>query len=90
MTKKQLAKQLANELNLKQIDSYEYATKLFSLIAEELENGNKVEISDFGVFKPITTKSRTGFNPITKEKIEIPAKNTVKFKVSKKLIKTVK
>jgi integration host factor subunit beta len=49
-------------------------------IINELAKGNRIELRKFGIFSPVCTKARTGRNPRTGEKIEIPAKKSAKFK----------
>ena len=58
---------------------------IFQNITEELKNGNTVRINRFGVFEVRTRESRVGFNPRTREKLEIPAKQCPAFKPSKTL-----
>ncbi|MCM1319558.1 MAG: HU family DNA-binding protein [Muribaculaceae bacterium] len=54
-------------------------------IAQALANEDKVSLIGFGTFSVITKEARTGINPRTKEKIEIPARKAVKFKPSTEL-----
>lgn len=54
-------------------------------IITELEVGGKVNLTGFGVFSIKETIPRAGRNPQTGESVTIPAKTTVKFKVSKSL-----
>ena len=58
---------------------------IFQNITEESKNGNTVRINRFGVFEVRTRESRVGFNPRTREKLEIPAKQYPAFKPSKTL-----
>lgn len=58
-------------------------------IIAELEVGGDVSLTGFGVFSVKETLPRTGRNPQTGEPISIPAKTTVKFKVSKSLKSTL-
>lgn len=58
-------------------------------IIAELEVGGDVSLTGFGVFSVKETLPRTGRNPQTGEPITIPAKTTVKFKVSKSLKSTL-
>ena len=59
-------------------------------ITISLEQGNKVSLVGFGTFNVTRRKARTGVNPQTKEKIEIPARNVPVFKAGKKLKDAVK
>ncbi len=50
-----------------------------------------IEFRDFGVFEVITRKSRLGRNPNDPQHtVVIPPRRTVKFKPSRKLLKTLK
>ena len=53
-------------------------------IKKALQNGQKVEIRDFGTFwvKRISER-KTGRNPKTGESIYVPQKNKLRFKASK-------
>ncbi len=55
---------------------------MLDVIRDSLKEGNRVDIAGFGSFDLIQRKSHTGINPITKEKIIIPATKTPKFKPS--------
>ncbi|MBC8485436.1 MAG: HU family DNA-binding protein [Candidatus Cloacimonetes bacterium] len=55
-----------------------------------LEKGDKVSLVGFGTFKVNRRKARTGINPQTKAKINIPARKVPVFKAGKKLKDAVK
>ena len=50
-----------------------------------LEKGDKVSLVGFGTFNVNQRKARTGVNPQTKAKINIPARKVPVFKAGKKL-----
>lgn len=50
------------------------------VISEALAKDDKVALIGFGTFSVVDKEARTGINPRTKEKIEIPARKVVKFK----------
>ncbi|MHC4463733.1 MAG: HU family DNA-binding protein [Planctomycetota bacterium] len=52
-------------------------------ITAELAKNNRLEFRDFGVFEVRKHAPRTAHNPKTLEKIEVPAKRTVKFKMGR-------
>ena len=56
-------------------------------IADALKNDDKVALVGFGTFSVTEKAARTGINPRTKEKIEIPARKVVKFKAGADLAK---
>lgn len=59
---------------------------LLGSIAECMEKGEDVNLSDFGSFKKLKTNERQGRNPQTGEQITIPAGFRIKFKPAKKLL----
>jgi integration host factor subunit beta len=50
-----------------------------------LQSGDKIEIRGFGSFRIRQRKPRTGRNPKTGDKVEVPAKRVPYFKPSKEL-----
>ena len=50
-------------------------------IISELAKGNRLEFRDFGVFEPRDCAPRTAQNPKTLERIHVPGKRVVKFKM---------
>ena len=52
-------------------------------IVEELSQGNRIELRDFGVFEVKKRAARKARNPRTGEEAFVPAKNVVVFKVGK-------
>ena len=54
-------------------------------IAEELKNGNKVQIVGFGTFEVSERAAREGRNPHTGETMKIEASKAPKFKAGKAL-----
>ena len=52
-------------------------------ITEELCNDNRLEFRDFGVFETRTRAARIAQNPKTLDRVKVPAKRTVKFKMGR-------
>ncbi len=52
-------------------------------IISELVKGNRLEFRDFGVFESHDRAPRMAQNPKTLEKVHVPAKRTVKFKMGR-------
>ncbi|NLX14355.1 MAG: integration host factor subunit beta, partial [Phycisphaerales bacterium] len=46
-------------------------------------SGNRLEFRDFGVFESKVRAARTAQNPKTLERVSVPSKRTVKFKVGR-------
>lgn len=58
---------------------------VFDSIKEAILKGEKIEIRGFGNFKPKIRKPRLARNPKTGEKVEVPGKRVLHFKVGKAL-----
>ena len=63
---------------------------VFEKMVETLSAGDTLEIAGFGKFVVNERKERMGINPITKEKMMIPASRYVKFTSAKQLKEAVK
>lgn len=63
---------------------------VFDTIVKALSKGEEVAIAGFGVFRVAKRAARTGINPKTGEKIQIPASTKPKFRASKLLKEAVK
>jgi integration host factor subunit beta len=50
---------------------------------DELANGNRIELRDFGVFDSRQRAERTARNPKTGEKVTVPSRMAVSFKPGK-------
>jgi len=59
--------------------------KFLDKITEELSAGNRLEFREFGVFEVKERAPRRAQNPRTLEKVQVPAKRVVKFKVGRKM-----
>ena len=81
MTKAKIVETLAEKLNVSKKESADYLDALAALAYQEAENG--FTIPGIGKLRVKDTKARTGINPQTREKIEIPAKRVLKFSVAK-------
>ncbi len=91
MNKKEMAGKLAKRSGLSQAKALSVLNILFSakggegIIAVELDAGRKVTIPGFGTFGSRSRSARVGTNPMTKQKIAIPAKKYVYFRPGKTL-----
>ena len=85
MNKTELVAAIAEKTGLTKKDA-EGAVKAFTdTVAEQLKNGDKIQLVGFGTFSAKTRAARTGINPLTKESIKIPAKTVASFKAGSKL-----
>lgn len=85
MTKADLVNAMAEKAGLSKADA-EGALKAFAeAVTEALKAGEKVALVGFGTFSVGERAARTGQNPQTGEKIQIPAAKVPKFKAGKAL-----
>jgi len=63
---------------------------VFDSITKSLSRGEEVTMTGFGTFRTAKAAARTGRNPKTGEKLQIPASVRPKFKAGKALKDAVK
>jgi integration host factor subunit beta len=85
MTKKEMARAIAEEMNLAQVVVQEIVQRVFDGITEALEKERRIELRNFGVFEVKQRKPRTGRNPRTGEIVMVPAKLGVTFKQGREM-----
>ncbi len=87
MNKTELVNAIAEKAGLTKVDAKNALDATLTSIADALKNDDKVALVGFGTFSVTEKAARTGINPRTKEKIEIPARKVVKFKAGADLVK---
>lgn len=90
MNKTELINAIAEKANLTKVDAKNALDATLDAIAGALAANDKVALLGFGTFSVQEKEARTGINPRTKEKIEIPARKAVKFKAGADLDNKVK
>ncbi len=85
MTKADLVDQISATGELTRRDGVVVIETFFNGVIDALRSGDKVEIRGFGSFRTRQRKPRTGRNPKTGSKVEVPAKRIPFFKPSKEL-----
>ena len=83
ISKKALVDRIAEKTQSKRKTVKDVFQHLLDEITSELAQGNRLEFRDFGVFEPRTHEARAAQNPKTLEKVQVPAKRTVKFKMGR-------
>ena len=83
ITKKELIDRIALRTNSKRVQVKRILQMFLDEIIEELGNGNRLEFRDFGVFEAKVRAPRSAQNPKTLERVHVPAKRTVRFKVGR-------
>jgi integration host factor subunit alpha len=79
ITKADLATLLHEKVGLNKREAAEIVMAFFEEISEELEKGETVKLSGFGVFCLRDKNSRPGRNPKTGEMIPVSARRVVMF-----------
>jgi integration host factor subunit beta len=85
MTKAELVDEVARVVQLTKKQAETIVNIVFDSIVESLRSGQKIELRGFGSFRLRNRKSRTGRNPKTGEKVEVPSKKIPYFKPGKEL-----
>jgi integration host factor subunit beta len=85
MTKADLVDQVTALGSLTRRDGEVIVETFFEGVIEAVSADDKVEIRGFGSFRTRQRNARTGRNPKTGDKVEVPAKRVPYFKPSKEL-----
>src|SRR5258708_39200181 len=79
MQKTELIAKVAKETGVTQVETGAVINKTIDVIVETLKKGEKVTLTGFGTFEVRHTAARTGTNPSTRAKIQIPAGKRAAF-----------
>jgi integration host factor subunit beta len=83
ITKKELVNRIADRTGQTKVITKDVIQMFLDEIIVELASGNRLEFRDFGVFEVKSRKARRAQNPRTLEKVDVPPKKVVKFKVGR-------
>lgn len=83
VTKKELVDRIADKTGNKRVVVKKIVQNFLDEIIEELGQGNRLEFRDFGVFETKERAARVAQNPKTLQRVKVPPKRTVKFKVGR-------
>jgi len=83
VTKKELVNRIAEKAGVTKVVAKEIIQSFLDAIIDELADGNRLEFREFGVFETRERKARLAQNPRTLEKVPVPSKRIVKFKVGR-------
>jgi integration host factor subunit beta len=90
VTKKEIVKQISDDLDLTQLQVKDIVQKTFDAIVETLLSEKRIELRNFGVFEVKRRKARKARNPRTGEPVEVEPKNVVTFKPGKEMEERVR
>jgi integration host factor subunit beta len=83
ITKKELVARIAERTSVTKVVAKDIIQLFLDEIIRELGRGNRLEFREFGVFEIKERAARKAQNPRTLQKVEVPAKRVVKFKVGR-------
>lgn len=85
VTKADLVEEVKRVTEMPRKDSEAAVEAIFESIIAALQADDKIEIRGFGSFRTRERRGRTGRNPKTGQKVDVPAKKIPYFKPSKEL-----
>lgn len=83
ITKKELVARIADRTGQTKVVARDVIQLFLDEIIDELGRGNRLEFREFGVFEIKERAARKAQNPRTLEKVDVPAKRVVKFRVGR-------
>jgi nucleoid DNA-binding protein len=83
VTKKELIDRISESTQAKRVLVKQIIQMFLDNVTEELCKDNRLEFRDFGVFETRKRAARTAQNPKTLERVHVPEKRTVKFKMGR-------
>lgn len=86
ITKKEMIKKISNKNRMDPKSVKTIVEGFLELVSSNLEEGNRFEFRNFGVFEVVQRKAKIGRNPKSPKKaILIPSKKAVKFTPGRKM-----
>lgn len=85
ITKKVLVNRISERTGQTKVVVKEILQQLLDEVVDELAHGNRLEFREFGVFEVRRRAARQAQNPRTLDKVEVPSRRVVKFKVGRKM-----
>ncbi len=83
ITKKDLVNRISDKTGTTKVVVKDILQMFLDEIIEELAKGHRLEFREFGVFEVRSRAARRAQNPRTLEKVAVPAKRVVKFKIGR-------
>ena len=85
MTKKDIVRTIAEQIDLPQLRTKDLVQKTFDALIDALVKEGRIELRNFGVFQIKRREARMARNPRTGEKVPVQAKSVVTFKPGKEM-----
>ena len=85
VTKRELCESIASTSGCPQVVAKAIVQQFLDEIVEQLSQGNRIELRNFGVFATRVRAGNKARNPRTNETVEVPVKAKAHFKVGKQM-----
>lgn len=89
MTKKEIVRKIAAEMNLSQSVVQEIVQRTLEEIIDAMTRDGRIELRNFGVFEVKMRAPRQARNPQTNERLDLPRRLVVGFKPGKEMVDRV-
>lgn len=89
LTKEDLIREISRVCELTLTDSQQVLDAMIGGKVRALARGERIEVRGFGIFFSRDRKARTGRNPKTGEKVDVPQKRVGRFKPAKELLRLI-
>jgi|TARA_B110000967_G_scaffold24277_1_gene22364 DNA-binding protein HU-beta len=89
MTKNELIDHMALSAGISRKSANKALETLIDCISDTLKTGERINLKGLGSWTPYERAARVGRNPQTNKPLNIPAKNTIRFKASTQLINSL-
>ena len=83
MTKREIVRQIAEEMNVDQGLTKRIVQRCMDSILDALMEDGRIELRNFGVFEVKHRAARKARNPKTNEEVLVPARKTIVFQAGK-------
>jgi nucleoid DNA-binding protein len=90
VTKKDIVRTIAEQIELPQLRTKELVQKTFDALIDALVKEGRIELRNFGVFQIKKREARMARNPRTGERVPVQAKSVVTFKPGKEMEERVR
>lgn len=83
MTKRDIVRQIAEDLKVDQMMTKQIVQKCLDGILDTLEKTGRIELRNFGVFEVKLRAARKARNPKTNEEVLVPSRRMITFQAGK-------
>lgn len=90
MNQGHLIAEIARRTGLNQATVHSVMESFMDTVVEQVSEGTNVSLERFGTFRAHYSPDRMARNPRTGEPIAVPARNTMKFRISNKAAEAIR